>query len=73
MKTTFFYLSTLIIGLAFLSACGSSNQQDEENSGDLTPVTESDRQRYNINEDTETVINLDSTHVDSTDLQQDYE
>lgn len=52
-----------------MSSCGSSNKQ-EDVPAEVTPVDEADRTRYNITEDTETVLNLDSAHVDSTQTDQ---
>lgn len=56
-------------GIISMSSCGSSNKQ-EDVPAEVTPVDEADRTRYNITEDTETVLNLDSAHVDSTQTDQ---
>ncbi|MCL7986546.1 hypothetical protein M8998_01195 [Sphingobacterium sp. lm-10] len=57
-----------ILGLSAFSfmACHSSQERADEN--ELTPVEPADQQRYNINQSTEEVINLDTTSTDTTQI-----
>lgn len=68
MKSRNLFLPFALLGLLLAGACGGSSNQQEEVPAEVTPVDDADRGRYNINEDTEAVISLDSVDVDSTHL-----
>ena len=64
----FFVIFIGLFSMGFM-ACNSSNQQADADETELTPVTPSDQHRYNIDAPEEQVINLDTTELDSTDME----
>ncbi len=52
-------------------SCHSSQERADDVDNELTPVEPADQQRYNINQSTEEVINLDTTSTDTTNLPND--